>query len=81
MVSFIKIEPFLNSAALGGPGGKMAPPGRRRPLEAVAWCQNVRTNILVTEVTNGAPSARHFRTIKDFCPGGGGTTPPIPTKG
>ena len=55
MVSFIKIGPFFNSAALGGLGGKMAAQGRRRLLEVAAWCQNVRTNILVTEVTNGAP--------------------------
>ena len=48
MMSFIKIGPFLNSAALGGLGGKMAAPGRRRLLERAAWCQNVRTNILVT---------------------------------
>ncbi len=54
MVSFIKIGPFLNSAALGGLGGKMAAPGRRRRLERAAWCQNVRTNILVTGKKNGA---------------------------
>ena len=48
MVSFIKIGPFLNSAALGGLGGKMAAPGPRRRLERAEWCQNVRTNILVT---------------------------------
>ena len=60
MVRFIKIGPFFNWAALGGLGGKMAAAGHRRRLEGAAWCQNVRTNILVTEVTNGAPSARHF---------------------
>ena len=32
MVCFIKIGPFFNSAALGGLGGKMAAPGRRRRL-------------------------------------------------
>ena len=56
MVNFIKIGPFLNSAALGGLGGKMAAPG-------AAWCQNVRTNILVSGKIKGAPSARYFRTI------------------
>ena len=63
MVSFIKIGPFLNSAALGGLGGKMAAPGRRRRLEGAAWCQNVRTKILVTDLKKGAPSARRFREI------------------
>ena len=59
MVSFIKIGPFLNSAALGGLGGKMAAPGRRRQLERAAWCQNVRTNILVT----GKKMARLRRAV------------------
>ena len=56
MVSFIKIGPFFNSAALGGLGGKMAAQGRRRRLEGAAWCQNVRNNILVT-------GKKFFRTI------------------
>ena len=63
MASFITIGLFFNSAALGGLGGKMAAPGRRRRLERAAWCQNVRTNILVTGKKNGAPSARRFRVI------------------
>ena len=59
MVSFIKIGPFFNSAALGGLGGKMAAQGRRRRLEGAAWCQNVRNNILVT----GKKMARLRRAI------------------
>ena len=72
MVSFIKIGPFLNSAALGGLGGKMAAPGRRRRLEGAAWCQNVRTKILVTELKNGAPFSSNLRFSSR-----GGVQPPL----
>ena len=61
MVSFIKIGPFFNSAALGGLGGKMAAQGRRRRLEGAAWCQNVRNNILVTGKKNGRAIFEQFK--------------------
>ena len=76
MASFIKMGPFPNSATLGGFGGKMAAPGWRRKLEGAAWCQNVRTNILVTELKNGAPSALRLSNFRLR----GVVPPPLPLK-
>ena len=43
MVSFIKIGPFLNSAALGGLGGKMAAPGRREENIFITWSKDLQS--------------------------------------